>query len=209
MHKYNKALRSGLGCSSALWRNEGDWRCMCPGIGTGRDPSSPNYPHSRCPCGTLCLDIYICGCSHTHGCTAHTAHYMSLPVVRDITEQFYAAWHHLAENKSIFNNYDDGEAKRNSLKAAGKSLLGGAENPDNADLSSSQKILGCYARQQMEAEVIQLESYREALRFSDNSTHMWAPTLKPPPRACTGASQDVDFQSLILGPQLRNPSCSV
>lgn len=59
MHKYNKALRSGLGCSSALWRNEGDWRCMCPGIGTGRDPSSPNYRHSRRPCGTLCLNIYM------------------------------------------------------------------------------------------------------------------------------------------------------
>lgn len=88
------------------------------------------------------LDIYTVYVAHTHECTAHTAHYMSLPVVRDITEQFYAAWHHLAENKSIFNNYDDGEAKRNSLKAAGKSLLGGAENTDNADPSSSQKILG-------------------------------------------------------------------
>lgn len=49
MHKYNKALHSGLGCGSALWRNEGDWRCMCPGIGTGRDPSSTNYPSFQTP----------------------------------------------------------------------------------------------------------------------------------------------------------------
>lgn len=84
--------------------------------------------------------IYIYGCSHSHGYTAHTTHYMSLPVVCDITEQFYAAWHHLAENKSIFNNYDDGEAKQNSLKTICKSLLGVAEKADNVDLSSSQKI---------------------------------------------------------------------
>lgn len=77
MHKYNKALRSGLGCGSALWRNEGDWRCMCPGIGTGRDPSSPNYPHSRRPCGTFSLNIYYAafltpmGAVHTQPITCH------------------------------------------------------------------------------------------------------------------------------------------
>lgn len=114
MHKYNKALRSGLGCGSALWRNEGDWRCMCPGIGTGRDPSSPNYPHSRRPGGTFSLNTYMHPFSHPWAQCAHNPLHVTSS----------CAWYqwailcalassgrtNLAENRSIFNNYDDGEA---------------------------------------------------------------------------------------------------
>lgn len=96
MHKYNKALRSGLGCGGALWRNEGDWRCMCPGIGTGRDPSPPNYPHSRRPCGTFSLNIYMrlfpqpwAQCAHNPlHVTSSCAWYQWA---------IFAPWHHLEE----------------------------------------------------------------------------------------------------------------
>lgn len=113
MHKYNKGLRSGLGCSSSLWRNGGDWRCMCPGIGTDRDPSSPNYPHSIDPCGTLCLNIY--GYSHTHGHThiqmrSDTHKPLNVTSCRRLYQWAISCSlassgrTKLAENKSIFNN---------------------------------------------------------------------------------------------------------
>lgn len=140
MHKYNKALRSGLGCSSTVWWNEGDWRCMCPGIGTGTDPSSPNYPHSTRPCGTLCRNICMWLLSHPRAPCAHNP----LHVTSCCTSYQWAIFRipassgrtNLAENKSIFNNYDDGEVS----KAPRKSLIRGAESADKADLSSSENI---------------------------------------------------------------------
>lgn len=147
---------------------------MCPGIGTGRDPSSPNYPHSRRPCGTLCLNIYICGCSHTHGCSAHTTHYMSLPVVYDISEQFYAPWHHLEEQtwrkiKAYLTIMMMGKSAEQS--APHKSLISRAETADNADLSSSRKIF-CMLHQSTDGGRRNSAKFLStSASFSDNSAH--------------------------------------